>query len=232
MGKSGLSLAMKIFVVFCFIAAAAAKPQGSPAVGYADGRIIGGEEAPAHEFPWQISLRNLGSHICGGSIINKNQVITAAHCVEGALPILDSVVAGAHHRILEGGHQTRRVAKMEHHASWNTPPFNNDVALITVSEPFDFSDPNALQWAQLPQHSREQCEEIFPGYISDGMICAGGKGHATCNGDSGGPLVCPDANGVGKLAGLVSFGYTGCTDAGVYTMVSHYEEWITERLTP
>merc|ERR1712062_272275 len=110
---------------------------------------------------------------CGGSIINKNQVITAAHCVEGALPILDSVVAGAHHRILEGGHQTRRVAKMEHHASWNTPPFNNDVA-----------------------------------------------------------LVCPDANGVGKLAGLVSFGYTGCTDAGVYTMVSHYEEWITERLTP
>ena len=43
------------------------------------------------EFPWQISLRNLGSHICGGSIINKNQVITAAHCVEGALPALDSV---------------------------------------------------------------------------------------------------------------------------------------------
>merc|ERR1712236_146740 len=76
MGKSGLSLAMKIFVVFCFIAAASAKPQGSPAVGYADGRIIGGEEAPAHEFPWQISLRNLGSHICGGSIINKNQLIT------------------------------------------------------------------------------------------------------------------------------------------------------------
>merc|ERR1712215_80895 len=92
MGKSGLSLAMKIFVVFCFIAAAAAKPQGSPAVGYADGRIIGGEEAPPHEFPWQISLRNLGSHICGGSIINKNQVITAAHCVQGALPILDSVM--------------------------------------------------------------------------------------------------------------------------------------------
>merc|ERR1711931_510380 len=261
----------KGFLVFCFIAAASAKPQGSPAVGYADGRIIGGEEAPPHEFPWQISLRNLGSHICGGSIINKNQVITAAHCVEGALPILDSVVAGAHHRILEGGHQTRRVAKMEHHASWNNPPFNNDVALITVSEPFDFSDPNvqpiemmkssvdgelipaeticnstgwgltsgaglflpnALQWAKLPVHSRADCEEIFPGYITDGMICAGTTGYSTCNGDSGGPLVCPDESGVGKLAGLVSFGYTGCTDAGVYTMVSHYEEWITSRLTP
>merc|ERR1712226_1334432 len=128
MGKSGLSLAMKIFVVFCFIAAAAAKPQDSPAVGYADGRIIGGEEAPKHEFPWQISLRNLGSHICGGSIINRNQAITAAHCVEGALFIFDSVIAGAHKRILEFGHQRRNIAKMEFHQSYNSPPFDNDVA--------------------------------------------------------------------------------------------------------
>ena len=49
-------------------------------------------------------------------------------------------------------------------------------------------------------------------------------------GDSGGPLVCPDANGERKLVGLVSFGYTGCTDAGVYTKVSHYEDWIQERV--
>ena len=43
------------------------------------------------EFPWQISLRALGVHTCGGSIINENQVITAAHCVIGSLQILDSV---------------------------------------------------------------------------------------------------------------------------------------------
>ena len=107
---------------------------------------------------------------------------------------------------------------MEFNADWNNPAFNNDVALITVAEPFNFTDPNvqpiemfkgsdaeippeticnstgwgltsgaglflpnALQWAKLPQHSRKQCEEIFLGYISDGMICAGGEGHATCN---------------------------------------------------
>eukprot|EP00091_Calanus_sinicus_P018656 TRINITY_DN4335_c0_g1_i6.p1 TRINITY_DN4335_c0_g1~~TRINITY_DN4335_c0_g1_i6.p1 ORF type:complete len:154 (-),score=20.13 TRINITY_DN4335_c0_g1_i6:67-501(-) len=58
------------------------------------------------------------------------------------LPILDSVVAGAHHRILEGGHQKRSIASMEFNADWNNPAFNNDVALITVSEPFDFTDPN------------------------------------------------------------------------------------------
>ena len=49
-------------------------------------------------------------------------------------------------------------------------------------------------------------------------------------GDSGGPLTCPDASGKQKLAGIVSFGQNGCTDAGVYTRVSQYEDWINERL--
>merc|ERR1712018_339150 len=258
---------MKRLFFLLFATVAYSMPQGNTDLHFADGRIIGGEEAPKHEFPWQISLRNLGSHICGGSIINKNQVITAAHCVEGAAPIFDSVVAGAHDRFLEGGHQKRNVKSLEWHEDHNTPQFNNDVALITVSEPFDFSDPhvqpiemfkfddeeiaantlcnstgwgltyggglflpNHLQWIQLPLHTHAKCEEIFPGYITDGMICAGGPGASTCNGDSGGPLVCPDASGQGKLAGIVSFGQAGCTTTGVYTRVSHYEEWIAERV--
>ena len=27
------------------------------------------------EFPWQVSLKSFGSHICGGSVVNRNQVI-------------------------------------------------------------------------------------------------------------------------------------------------------------
>ena len=42
------------------------------------------------EFPWQISMKDAGSHLCGGSIINENQVITAAHCVDGRSPDLVS----------------------------------------------------------------------------------------------------------------------------------------------
>ena len=41
--------------------------------------------------------------------------------------------------------------------------------------------PNHLQWIQIPIHSHDECEEIFPGYITDGMVCAGGPGAATCN---------------------------------------------------
>lgn len=40
--------------------------------------------------------------------------------------------------------------------------------------------------------------------------------------------MCPDENGDAKLAGIVSFGVVNCKDLGVYTRVSHYEDWISE----
>lgn len=44
--------------------------------------IIGGTYAKEGQFPYQISLvRNLSSFPCGGSILTKRFVITAAHCV-------------------------------------------------------------------------------------------------------------------------------------------------------
>ncbi|EDW46170.1 serine protease SP24D [Drosophila sechellia] len=45
-------------------------------------RIVGGTRAREGQFPHQISLRRRGSHTCGGSIISKDYVVTAAHCVK------------------------------------------------------------------------------------------------------------------------------------------------------
>ena len=45
------------------------------------GRIVGGQDADAHSHPWQIKLRRNGGFLCGGTLVDNDWVITAAHCV-------------------------------------------------------------------------------------------------------------------------------------------------------
>ncbi|XP_045899465.1 tryptase-like [Micropterus dolomieu] len=47
-------------------------------------KIVGGQVASAGSWPWQASLQDTtGFHFCGGTLINNDWVMTAAHCCEG-----------------------------------------------------------------------------------------------------------------------------------------------------
>ena len=45
-----------------------------------DGRIYGGRDVEAGQWPWQASLQSQGSHICGAVLINSSWLLSTAHC--------------------------------------------------------------------------------------------------------------------------------------------------------
>uniref|UniRef100_A0A670YCK3 Peptidase S1 domain-containing protein n=1 Tax=Pseudonaja textilis TaxID=8673 RepID=A0A670YCK3_PSETE len=67
------------------------------------GRIVGGTEASASKWPWQVSLQYGSAHICGGTIIDAQWVLTAAHCFFMAVGCLSK--GSSLSRCLPGGGQ-------------------------------------------------------------------------------------------------------------------------------
>jgi secreted trypsin-like serine protease len=103
-------------------------------------RIIGGPpvDSPA-AYPWMASLQRLrpdGSsrHFCGGSLIDPEWVLTAAHCVSDVTPADFRVVVGAL-RLSDGG-SSHQPVEVRVHPEYDGDATNGaDIALVRLSAP-------------------------------------------------------------------------------------------------
>ncbi|XP_060028523.1 serine protease 33 isoform X3 [Erinaceus europaeus] len=75
----GASCLQVLFLLLLGECAACGRPRVSS-------RIVGGRDARDGEWPWQASVQHRGAHVCGGSLVAPQWVLTAAHCFSRSAP--------------------------------------------------------------------------------------------------------------------------------------------------
>ncbi|XP_064424827.1 transmembrane protease serine 13 isoform X2 [Latimeria chalumnae] len=116
-------------------------------------RIVGGKLADSGKWPWQTSLQYRGSHVCGGTIIAPQWVVTASHCFPkdyAAYPSKWRVYAGLID--LQLASNPGSVSKIILHEKYESRTNDYDIALIKLSSPLSFS--SKVQPACLPAYGQ------------------------------------------------------------------------------
>uniref|UniRef100_H3A8Q2 Ovochymase 2 n=1 Tax=Latimeria chalumnae TaxID=7897 RepID=H3A8Q2_LATCH len=105
-------------------------------------QITEGEEAYPHSWPWQVRLSYVGNHVCGGTILSVDWILTAAHCVHFVkVPFLLTVVAGDHDRAQkESSEQVTEIKSIFVHKNYKNGSHDYDIALLQLSTPLYYDD--------------------------------------------------------------------------------------------
>ncbi|XP_078545055.1 transmembrane protease serine 12-like [Lissotriton helveticus] len=110
-------------------------------------RIIGGRDALPGAWPWQVSLQYMSPsrgyrHICGGSLINNNWVMTAAHCFLQRRDLINwRVLTGLTNMIFHGNStQIRQIQGIIIHRYYDEHTEENDLALLKLAAPVEYSN--------------------------------------------------------------------------------------------
>lgn len=127
----------------CFLLVAADEVQlNPPNCGKPDvlNYIVNGKPAEEYQFPWMVDLHmhlpgDPSIYVCGGTIITKLHVLTAAHCFEADGQEIISI------DVLYGNIDWRRAktvrgVKKLGHADYSSFTNRNDIGVVKVEQPF------------------------------------------------------------------------------------------------
>ncbi|XP_062907307.1 coagulation factor X-like [Mobula hypostoma] len=115
-----------------------AEPNGASGVT-PNVRIVGGQDCPLGQCPWQILLVDeTDTMFCGATILNERLLVTAAHCLNHTKAI--TAVAGEFDINLdEGTEQRQEVTMVIAHPRFEKYTFDNDIAILILKNPLQFN---------------------------------------------------------------------------------------------
>lgn len=146
----------KCFLLFIFAKTAFAL-ESDENCGVSDstvGLIFGGEAVKPSEWPWAVAIfqRTDGvkfSYICGGTLITRSKVITAAHCLHEKYSVIVKrpldleLVFGAHDLSKQSKTSSKKItpSKVTIHPEWDSSVtnFDADIAVLDLPEPLEIS---------------------------------------------------------------------------------------------
>ncbi|XP_018533858.1 serine protease 33 [Lates calcarifer] len=128
-----------------------------------ENRIVGGMDAADGHWPWQVDVqRGTDGHICGGSIITENWILSAAHCFPNPSDVSSYIIYAGRYQ-LNGFNQhqsSHRVSQVVIPYGYVEPHSGMDLALVQLSSPVTWSD-----------HVRPVCLPASGTLFPSGMLC-------------------------------------------------------------
>ncbi|XP_061613075.1 serine protease 27 isoform X1 [Phyllopteryx taeniolatus] len=107
-----------------------------------ENRIVGGMDASDGAWPWQVSVQKDAGHVCGGSIITENWILSAAHCFPNPSDLSSYIVYAGWYYLnnVNPHHSAHRVSDVVIPSGYVEPHSGKDVALVRLSTALTWSD--------------------------------------------------------------------------------------------
>ncbi|GBN31371.1 Clotting factor B [Araneus ventricosus] len=136
---------------------------------------VGGVPSRQGDFPWMVSIRKNGKHLCGGSIIDRSHVLSAAHCFDSrdALDPRRYTVHIGNIRVDEG--YPVKVKKIVVHEDYIPRQNHHDIAMLTLDKEI-LSPYVAHICLPSPQIAKRNLTGAYTSLLGWGHTSFGGRG--------------------------------------------------------